>query len=301
VRHSDRSITLQQLHTFLTVANEGSFTASARLLFISEPAVSHQIAALERLVGIRLLERSSGKPVELTKAGLRMFPACKELFECLETVLQEIDAVRRAEDGCVALGARRQFCSYLLPSIYASFREFSPNVSVRLDMGSQQHLIDSLRKRALDLVVLDERLEDPNFRNDELPSAELIMVAPSGHPLASEERVPLSALGSEKLILAGPDSRARKPLEQTAAEAGVVLDTWWESGNLEAQIHSVMSGLGVGPVPLYAVASQLEHGLLAILRVEGFPLPLPWFLVSPMGDISMPASALREHMLRQGP
>lgn len=291
------SLTLHQLQIFRAIAREGSFTRAAQALSLSEPTVSQQIKLLEGAVGVRLLDRASRRSLQLTGAGRLLLAGSNTMLELLESTIREIDAFKRAEGGLVTFGAGTHFCGHILPGLYAEFQQFAPQITVRVHTGSRDYLLDAVAQRQLDLAVVNDPIDDSRISSARLAALDLVLVGPLGHRLAGGTIAPFSALAQEPLILVDQVSSGTKELERKAAEVGVALQVSWEAASVEAQVNAIVKGLGIGPVPFYAVSSHIAGETLCLLRVEGFPMRFDWFITWRKGELSTPARLFKDHIL----
>ena len=122
---------LDQLRGFFETAREKSFTRAAKKLFLTQPAVSLQVKALEEELGERLFDRS-GKQVILTEAGRLLLRKAEEIFEAVETARQEVAALSGLRVGRVCIGASDTNCAYILPPSVTAFRGAYPGIEIRL-------------------------------------------------------------------------------------------------------------------------------------------------------------------------
>jgi DNA-binding transcriptional LysR family regulator len=292
-----KSLTLRELEIFAAVSQEGSFTKAARALFLSEPAVSEQVKRLEQLVGATLFARTARKPIRVTKAGEKLLEATDAVFERLGEALHEINALQRAAEGHVAFGAGHSFGGYLVPSIHAAFRESSPDINLQVDFGVRQYLLDGVRRRDLDVAVVDGPDEGAPLTWAPLGDYHLVLVGRPGHRLARNGPVGFEELVGEPIIMGKQPSSARQALERNADMRGIQLHFAWEVQNLEAWVQAAISGFGITMVPFYAVASRVAAGTCSVLQIEGFPLTLQWFVVSVGDELPPPPKAFREFLL----
>jgi DNA-binding transcriptional LysR family regulator len=292
-----QSLTLHQLQVFAAVAREGSFTRAAQGLFVSEPTVSEQIKLLEQVVGASLFSRASRRPIRMTRAGEKLVEAVDQVFGRLEEALREISALQRAADGRVVFGAGRGFGAYLLPALYAAFRETNPSITVQVEFAKRRRLLDSLLKRELDLAVVLETDDDRGLTWTLLSECHVVPVGAPGHPWARHPAVPFDRLAEERIILGESPSVIGRALERRANELGVELSQGWDVEDPEAQLQAAASGLGITLVPFHMAAPRVASGVCSVLQVEGFPIPLRWFVVSPGRDLTPPAQTFRDFLL----
>jgi len=247
-----RSLNLDQLRALLTVTETGSFSAAARLLNLSQPAVSLQIRELESRCGVRLVERD-GRGVRATAAGRDLSAHAKRLCAEADAALT---AMRRYKGGCVGrvhLGAGPTALTYLLPPVLQRLREHYPDIDLVVTTGTTDDISDRILSNTLDLgftalpAKREELLEIP-VRTDPmvaiLPATDLD-VPPAITPADVDRRT---------LIL----EYQRIPHTQLARAwlraAGVEVRPAMEFDHIDDIKHAVAAGLGMALVPEPAVA-----------------------------------------------
>jgi DNA-binding transcriptional LysR family regulator len=148
-----RSLNLDQLRTFMTVTTVGSFSAAARRLNLTQPAVSQQIKELEARLGVRLLDRL-GKKAFVTAAGEDLRGHARQLMEQADAA---IDAMRRHRDGWlgrVRLGTDATLCAYLLPPLLLDVRRRYPTLDIRIEVGPSGRLAGRVSANEIDLGLV---------------------------------------------------------------------------------------------------------------------------------------------------
>ena len=161
-------ITFAQLQTLLAVARLGSLTEAARELGTTQPTVSLQLRALGREVGESLVERY-GKGVRLTAAGTATQAYALELINGLRALQEKVTGLRGGVIGSLSVGASATLGGYLLPPILSRFRQLFPEVEIRLQVDSPEHIFRDLLANTLDLVFSIE-VEIPKGLVAEAPS-----------------------------------------------------------------------------------------------------------------------------------
>jgi DNA-binding transcriptional LysR family regulator len=195
--------------TFRAVAHRRSFSGAARELSLSQPAVSTQVAALERELGARLLDREPGG-LRLTPEGeilLAHADAIAERFELAAAQLAAAAAGRRAR---LRIGAFPTALASLVPEAIARVRRAHPEVEVSVDEGSSDQLMGALRRGDLDVAVdfqdaAHPRQEPRDLRRRDLFRERFMVALGPGHRLASDERVRLRDLRDDNWTVAAPD------------------------------------------------------------------------------------------------
>jgi DNA-binding transcriptional LysR family regulator len=174
-----RSLSLDQLKAFIEVAERGSFTAAARTLNLSQPAVTHQVQELEQRFQVALLERL-GKRAYPTEAGEKLMEHARHL---LDEDAHTRDAMRRFTDGWlgrVRIGTSMTVLMYVLPPLLRQLKTDHPQLEINLKAGLTATTLRLLKENALDLGLCAMPIADPAFETVPLFADELVAVMPVG-------------------------------------------------------------------------------------------------------------------------
>lgn len=279
---------LDQLRTFATAASTLNFTQAARLLHISQPAVSQQIRELESGMQVTLFERR-GRTLALTPAGERLRPLAMDLLQGVKRVEDELSEFRGVPQGVFLLGAENTPGTYLLPHALGAFSRGFPGVRISLRVTDFEAIERSLHDGVLDLAVTETEPAPGQIHGwERVPflKDEFVLVTSSQHPWAGRSTIDLAELEGEDFILRQRDSEIRRLYSDRMAEAGFNPDRLtvrFELSSTEGIKHAVMAGLGVGFVSRHAIAVELEAGRLAALRIQDMILERPLWLLRPQG------------------
>ena len=230
---------------FMRVVELGSLTRAAEELGVSQPAVSHAIAALEQEFGFALLRRAR-RGVVLTPEGRLILPALRGVMSANEQLSQIASDIRGLDCGNVSIATFSSVGVHWLPGIIDSFQRACPRVRLRLMSGDYHDVERWLTDGSADVgfVTLPTELKGELFP---LAADRLLAVLPAGHPLAGGERYPTEQLGREDFIglLETSDRDARGVLEA----AGVDVHIKYTTKDDYAVIAMVEQGLGVSIMP----------------------------------------------------
>ncbi|HEU0336983.1 MAG TPA: selenium metabolism-associated LysR family transcriptional regulator [Gaiellaceae bacterium] len=261
----------RQLAAFCAVVERRSFSRAAESLGVTQPAVSLQVRSLEKRLGTQLLDRS-GRRVEPTEAGRRLYAGAQRLLELEEQVLGDVAAGR---DGALAgdllLGASTGPAAIVLPLLLCEFQQAHPDVRVRLSVHDTQTVVDLVAERELELGIVGAARRHRGVRFEPFLRDEVILACPPGHPFAGRT-VTLDELRAEPPILMQEGAGVRQVVEDELRRLGTRLrdlDVRLELG-LQESVHSaVVGGYGVAFISRTAVAADVAAGRLASARVEG--------------------------------
>jgi DNA-binding transcriptional LysR family regulator len=242
-----RSLNLDQLRAFVEVVARGSFTAAARELNLTQPAVTHQVQELERRFKVTLVERF-GKRAYLTQAGEKLIEHARNLLE--EDSRTQV-MMRRFGDGWlgrVRVGTSMTVLMYLLPPILRQLKTDYPQLEINLKAGLTATTLQMLKTNALDLGLCALPIEDPTFETIPLLKDELVAILPAGTERVPK-RVTPTFLSRCPLILGSEKSALRRTVTDWLALAGSPPKPLMEFDNVEAMKSVVAVGLGASIVP----------------------------------------------------
>ncbi len=251
------------------VARSGSFSKAASLLGYTQSAVSQQIAALERLVGEKLIERPAGqRTASLTEAGGVVLAHAKAIVAHLEAARADIDALRAGAAGGLRIGTYQSIGARLLPAVMRHFLRDWPAVELKLSEPHTDHeLFGLLETGQLDLAFCSLPLPEGPFDALELMSDPYVLLVPAEAPLAKRGSATLDDLGTTSII--GCAATGDK-LENALRANGAKLDFAFRSDNNGTLQGLVAAGFGVALVPQLAVTPDELH--VRVVRLEP-PVP----------------------------
>jgi DNA-binding transcriptional LysR family regulator len=257
---------LNQLETFLAVAEERSFSRAAVRMHRTQPAISQVIRKLEESIGESLFDRAA-RDGSLTAAGTLLRDYAQRLLALRREASSALGELKSLERGHLQLAANEYTCMYLLPAIDAFRREF-PHVNVTVHRTLASRVPEELNLRTFELGVVSFKPDPVQFRSIAVYGDSLAFIVSPNHPLASVERISINDLGSELFVAHNVTSPLRRKVIEafqryrTPLNMGIVLPT------IEAIKRFVAMGNGVALVPHLAVARELETGDLVRVFVD---------------------------------
>ena len=257
---------LNQLETFLAVAEERSFSRAAVRLHRTQPAVSQVIRKLEADVGESLFDRAA-RDGSLTAAGVLLRDYALRLLALRREASSALDELKSLERGRLQLAANEYTCMYLLRAIDQFRREF-PQISVTVHRMLASHIPDELNLRTFELGVTTFRPDLAQFRSIAVYGDSLAFVVSPGHHLAKAKRVSINDLGAENFIAHNVTSPLRIKVIEAFQRYRTPLNMGIELPTMEAIKRFVAMGNGVALVPHLAVERELETGDLVRVAVD---------------------------------
>ena len=255
---------IRQLRYFVAVADEGGFARAAERLQIVQPAVSQQVARLERELGVRLFDRSSRR-IRLTGAGDRLLPEARALLATEERIHRIAVDIATGRDGVLHLGTSQGLGDRLGQVL----QELAPRLQVRLRALPHDERLTAVRTTELDAAFVRAVHDAPGLELLPVWSDPLAVVLPAVHPLAGEPAVNLADLADLPLRLA---PRAHNPplydlLMTACREAGFEP----EPGPAFTNIQDTIAEIGTGPAS-WTILYQAASDMVPVRRVALRPL-----------------------------
>jgi LysR family transcriptional regulator, transcriptional activator of the cysJI operon len=261
----------RQLAAFCAVVERKSFSQAAERLGVTQPAVSLQIRSLEQRLGRQLLDRS-GRRVEPTEAGLRLYASAQRLLALEEHLLEELDADDEgAITGTLELGASTGPGGTVVPLLLCQFHEQHPDVRVRLTVSDTQTLVDRVAERELELGIVGAGRRHRGVSFEPFFRDEVVLACPPEHRFAGKT-ISLEELKGEQLIVMQEGAGVRQVLEDELRKAGMRLrdlDVKLELGLQESVRSAVLAGHGIAFISRLAIEADLEAGRVGTARVRG--------------------------------
>ncbi|KNE83779.1 hypothetical protein ADZ36_03330 [Streptomyces fradiae] len=273
-RNGARQPTLAQLRAFAAVAEHLHFRDAAADIGMSQPALSGAVSALEEVLGVRLLERTTRK-VLLTPAGARLAARARTVLESVGEFLEEAEAARAPFTGTLRLGVIPTVAPYLLPTVLRLVRDRYPALDLQVHEEQTASLLHGLGRGRLDLLLLAVPLGAHGVTELPLFDEDFVLVTQNGHPLAGRSGIPRQALRDLDLLLLDEGHCLRDQALDICREAGRRdgARATTSAAGLSTLVQLVAGGLGVTLLPRTAL--QVETGRSTRLAAGSFADPAP--------------------------
>jgi DNA-binding transcriptional LysR family regulator len=259
----------RQLAAFCAVVDRKSFSLAAEELGVTQPAVSLQIRSLEKRLGERLIDRS-GRRVEPTEAGLRLYRSAQRMLSLEQQLLDEVSGDGELR-GRLEIGCSTGPGATVLPLLLCEFQRENPSVAISLSVNDTLHVIDLVAERRLELGVVGAAPRHRAVTFEPFFQDAVVLAVPPDHRLAGK-RVALDDLRSEAVILMQEGAGVRQMVEEELRKAGLRLrdlDVKLELGLQESVKAAVAAGHGVTFISRSSIEPELAAGTLAAATVDG--------------------------------
>jgi DNA-binding transcriptional LysR family regulator len=273
---------VHHLRVFAAVAETLSFTRAAEHLFLTQSAVSHQIARLERELGTPLFIRR-GKAISLTPSGQALLPHARRIFAAMDEASVIVQQTVRPDFGRLRIGASPSACQYIIPEALREFRESFPNYSLSIFPADSPAVVQQLLDESIDLglAIRPERQKKLHFH--ELFVDELGFVVSPLHPWAKTTKVDRRDLRNQPMVLYSRHSATFRLVDRYLTQMGAPLRNWIELGETGAIKELVKLGLGVSIMSQWIVRPELAEKSLVYLPLPGRKLKRTWCVASLAG------------------
>ena len=251
--------TLRQLEVFVAVAQDGTVSAAAHRLAMSQSAASTAVGELERQFDVQLFDRV-GRSLRLNAVGKDLLPRAVALLDRATEI--EGVLVRHAVFGDLSIGATLTVGNYLATLVVADFLQRHPQSHIALQVHNTTAILDGLLRFELDLGLVEGACHHPDLEVETWVEDELVVFAAPGHHLAAAVQATWSELAQEPWILREPGSGTRATFDQAVAGLMGSPRVRLELEHTEAIKRSVESGLGLGCISRLALREAFRRGSL---------------------------------------
>ncbi len=295
-----RHATLRQLQIFLTAAEQLSFVQTAKILHLTQPAVSMQMTQLAESAGTALFEKR-GRKLHLTRAGETLLPYVQRIAQTMREASEEMDALTGVRHGKVTIGLVTT-TRYFAPKLIAQFHSQHPEIELDVSIANRESVISQLENNQIDIAIMGR----PPARIPVIAEAfakhpHAIIAAPD-HPLAGKKRITREQLANEGFITRESGSGTRYAMELFFTEQELSPPITQVMTSNESIKQAVMAGMGLAFISLHTIALEYQTGNLVVLDVKGLPIMRTWYVLHLANKLLSPAAnAFKQFIVAQAP
>ena len=259
---------IRQLEIIRTVAESGSFTAAAKLLHVSQSAISRQVLLLEDELGEPLFLRL-GRKVKLTTAGTALLALSRRVIaDVRETTAAIVDQQQNLA-GSLHLGGGMTVCLHVFPALLKEFRRRHPGSELKLTAGTTPEILERLRNGTLDTALLTLPLDATDLVQVPVMREELLLVMAPAHKLARKRKITSADLLGHPWILFERGSSTRRVIDAMMDSNGIHPRVTMETENVEILKALAAIRMGLTILPYQALAREARDGSLRVRRIAG--------------------------------
>jgi LysR family transcriptional regulator, transcriptional activator of the cysJI operon len=290
---------------FRAVAQQLSFRKAAEELYLTQPAVSLQIKALEDDLGVQLFDRT-GARIMLTDAGSVLLAYATQVSALLAQAERQLRAGSGEHAGHLPLGASTTIAQYVLPALLGDFRREYPRVHLTLISGNTERIVDAIAHQEIALGFIEGPARRREVKTEPFLVDELVLIVPAAHDWAERPSISPAELASVPLLMREHGSGTRRVVELALEQHGVKaasLNIVMELDSSEAIKSAVESGLGVGFVSRWAFAKDVRTGSsFKVVNIDGLSIRRNFLMAFTMGSRPLGvAQEFRRFLLSRAP
>lgn len=289
-----------RLKVFRAVAEHLNFRKAAEQLFLTQPAVTLQIKALENDLGIRLFDRS-GNRVALTPQGCTLLTYARKIADLASAAEQELVAEDGQFSGELSLGVSTTIAQYVLPRLIGAFLGEHPRVELSVHSGNTEEVVTLLLNGDVAIGLIEGPARQRGVHTEPFMRDELVLIVPSN---SDSTQFSAQKLLASSLLMREQGSGSRRVVETALEKSGLKLKAFrrvMDLDSTESIKSAVEAGLGVGFVSRWAISKELELGTLKVGQVRGLQIARDFSLVTRTGpELQGPAGAFRIFSLSRG-
>jgi len=260
---------LRQLEVFRAVCEQGGFTRAAQSLYMTQPAVSHVIAELEKEAGCPLFDQISRR-IYLTEAGRIFLEKARQILELHEELSAGFPAL--TGQAPLRIGSGITIANFHLPTILRRCRRLDGFPSVRVTVDQAGRIEEALLNSELDVALIEGVVRHPHLIRQPFSSYDMAAFCAPSHPLATRSPLSLDDLLTAELLLREPGSAIRDAFDSALLLRDRCAEPAWTSVNSPALAAAAREGLGVAVLPACLTEADVAAGRLVRLEVEGLTL-----------------------------
>ncbi|WP_026010908.1 LysR family transcriptional regulator [Paenibacillus sp. OSY-SE] len=239
---------IKQLHYFVTVADQLSYSKAAQKLHISQPSLSNAIKNLEHEVGSPLFERSTRK-IELTDAGSVLYEKSIRLLSQMNILKKEMEEVKLTGRGELVIGMIESVRQWV-PQVIREYQGRFPSIHIKLfEVLSRKAVVDSLRKYHTHLIITNQCIHEDDIESLPLYKEKLVLVLHRDHSLSEKETITFEELAREPFIISMEGFQTREDILNAFALEQVSPNIKFEIERFETALTLVRENLGLAIIP----------------------------------------------------
>ncbi len=279
-----------RLKVFRAVAEHLNFRKAAEHLFLTQPAITLQIKALESDLGVRLFDRSANR-IALTPQGSILLRYANKIVQLCCEAEQKLASHDGQFSGDLSLGISTTIAQYVFPRLIGGFLSEHPRVQLLLHSGNTEEVVQLLLADKVSIGLIEGPARERGVHTEPFMRDELVLIMP---PDSDVEHLSPAQLLSSNLLMREQGSGSRHVVETALEKAGLKLKSFktvMDLDSTEAIKSAVEAGLGIGIVSRWAISKELELGALKTGPVRGLQISRHFSIVTRTGPELQGASA----------
>ncbi len=271
---------------FQKVAEKLSFTKAAAELYISQPAVTKHIAALEAELGHKLFVRK-GSYIELTEAGKITLKYVRKAEKIFNELIFELSTLDSQVKGKLKIGSSSTMTQYILPKILADFKSKFSDLSISVINGNTQQIERALQRNEIDLGIVEGKSKRTDYQYIEFIRDEIVLVAKSSSKIAKKLEITLEELKSLPLVLREEGSGTLEVIVYNLRKKGLNLNDLniqIRLGSTEAIKNYILHSQALSFLSIHSILNELKRNELSVIDIKDFQIKRHFNFILPKGE-----------------
>lgn len=288
---------LKNLWCFYKVVKEGGFSKAARAECKTQPAISFAVSALEKQLGVKLIERS-GKIFRLTDAGRKAFEIASELFETVDRSMIKLKEISSARFLPLKIAATSLVTHEFVLDALEAFKTSYPMYVLDLHEAPTKRAIKLVEDKEVEFAIVGETNFPPNFIIRFLTTIEFLLVIPSKLKVDFYEHPPsLFEFKDVPFVLPQKDSSVRELLDKLFSSIGFEPNVCLEATNHYCLKRAIIDGMGVGFLTFSFVKQEFSEGKVFVTDIKEGPILKKVYFIYAKKELSQPARDFKDFLV----
>ncbi|NOZ36000.1 MAG: LysR family transcriptional regulator [Chlorobi bacterium] len=275
-----------KLKVFKKVAEKLSFTKAANELFITQPAVTKHIKAIEKELNNKLFNRK-GNRIELTDAGKILLKYAKNIEQIYSQINFELSALNQQQKGSLRIGSSSTMTQYILPQLMANFKSKFKDLSVTVINGNTEQIENTLKNNEIDLGIVEGQSKRSEFNYLEFVKDEIVLVLSSSNKLTKKEFITLAELQKLPLIIRENGSGTLEVIAYYLKQKGLNFNNFlieMQFGNTEGIKNYILNSDKPAFLSIHSILNELKRNELSIIDIKDFEIYRHFNFILPAGQ-----------------
>ena len=269
---------LHQLKVFYEVAKAKSFSAAAKTLYLTQPAVSWQVKSLEESFDMKFLDRI-GKKILLTEEGKVLFDFADRILNLTRQAEEALSDLKGLSRGTLKIASTYTFGDFYLPALLQTFHGKYPKIAVQVSTGNSSQTIENTLLHKSDLAIAASDPKNEKLEVREMTTDLLVGVVSPSHPFARRKSISLKELNGQPLILREKGSSPRRIIDEILGQKGISPEIIMESASTSAIKKMVEGGIGMAILSQQVVKKELQAQSLKKLPFSDAEIVYRFYLI----------------------
>ena len=275
-----------RLKVFKKVAENLSFTKAAEELFITQPAVTKHINAIESEFKSKLFNRK-GNHIELTDAGKILLKYAVDIEKLYNQIGFELNILNKKHKGTLRIGSSTTITQYVLPELMANFKSKFKDLSISVISGNTEQIEKALNKNKIDIGIIEGQSKRSNFRYIEFIKDKIVLIAKNSHPLTKKENITLSELKKHPIVLREVGSGTLEVINYSLKQKRMNFSDFLVDlrfGSTEGIKNYILHSDKLAFLSIQSVQKELKRNELSVIDIKDLEINRSFRFIIPTGQ-----------------